>query len=143
MAIGRHSNQHGTGYTYLALLFTLAIFGFGLSVTGVIWSTEARKAKDRELAFIGQAFINAIGSYYQSSPGSVKSFPPSFDELVQDSRFLFVKRHLRKIYLNPYSNQADWVVVYSPSGGIQGIEVVAPQGQKKTYVYTANLVINQ
>lgn len=136
MAIGRSINQNGNGYTYLSLLFALAILGFGLSVTGVIWSTEARKAKDRELEFIGQAFINAIASYYQSSPGSVKSFPPSLDELTLDSRFLFVKRHLRKIYPNPYSNQPDWVVIYSPSGGIQGIEVVTPRGQKKTFVYT-------
>lgn len=117
----KQSRKNQTGFTYLVLLFSIAILGIGLASTGVIWSTEARLAKQRELDFIGREFIQAIESYYNATPGEVKSYPLTVDELLTDRRFLFTKRHLRKIYVNPFSNSADWQYLREPGGGIHGI----------------------
>ena len=112
--------------TYLILLFSIAILGLGLATTGVVWSTQARLAKERELQFIGDEFKRAIESYYNATPGEVKSHPPTLNDLVEDSRFLFTKRHLRKIYKNPFTNKVDWKLIQSPRGGIMGIEPPSP-----------------
>jgi len=115
------SNQDG--FTYLILLFSIAILGIGLATTGVIWSTESRLAKERELEFIGQEFVRAIDSYYNSTPGDVKTYPQTLEELVNDTRFLFTKRHLRKIYMNPFNNDNRWELIYHPLGGINGVKL--------------------
>lgn len=117
---GACSNQDG--FTYLILLFSIAILGIGLATTGVIWSTESRLAKERELEFIGQEFVRAIESYYNATPGEVKTYPPTLEDLVSDTRFLFTKRHLRKVYANPFTGVVDWEVVNHPQGGISGIK---------------------
>lgn len=141
MPVGKppHSNQDG--FTYLILLFSIAILGIGLSTTGVIWSSESRRAKERELEFIGQAFVHAIESYYNATPGEVKSYPQTLDDLVVDTRFLFTKRHLRKIYPNPFTNQTDWELIRSPQGGIVGVASNIPgsgTAKKKTFVVLNN-----
>jgi type II secretory pathway pseudopilin PulG len=135
MQAGKETCANQNGFTYLILLFSIAILGFGLATTGVIWSTESRLSKERELEFIGQEFIRAIESYYNSTPGEVKSYPKTLDELVNDTRFLFTKRHLRKIYRNPFTQKTDWNYIVSPLGGITGIEIRLNETQSKTFTF--------
>jgi type II secretory pathway pseudopilin PulG len=135
MQVGKKSFKNENGFTYLILLLSIAILGIGLATTGVIWRTESRLAKERELEFIGQAFVNAIESYYKSTPGEVKSYPQTLDDLVNDSRFLFTKRHLRKVYLNPFSQKTDWSYTTSPSGGITGIEIRLNENQFRQFMF--------
>jgi len=133
-----------TGFTYLVLLFSIAILSVGLSTTGVIWSTESRLAKQRETEFIGQEFVRAIESYYYATPGEVKSYPQTLDDLVKDTRFLFTRRHLRKIYPDPFTQQKDWELIKLPQGGIIGVaSAINPSGieKKKAYVFTPILLL--
>lgn len=122
MQAGNGASSNQDGFTYLILLFSIAILGIGLATTGVIWSTESRLAKERELEFIGQEFVRAIESYYNATPGEVKTYPPTLEDLVNDTRFLFTKRHLRRIYINPLTNKADWKFLHSLQGGIRGVQ---------------------
>lgn len=92
-------------------------------------------AKERELEFIGQAFVQAIESYYNSTPGEVKSYPQTPDDLVNDTRFLFTKRHLRKIYPNPFTQKTDWNYISSTSGGITGIEIRLNESRSKQFTF--------
>lgn len=142
MQAGRTVRTRQNGFTYLMLLFSVAILGVGLATTGVIWSTESRLAKDRELEFIGQEFIRAIESYYNATPGEVKSYPQTLDDLEKDTRFLFTKRHLRKIYSNPNTEQKDWELIKLPQGGIIGVATtmgLSGAKKKKTYVIASVL----
>jgi hypothetical protein len=34
-----------------------------------------------------------------------------------------MRRHLRRVYLNPLSGQADWEMVMAPDGGVKGVVV--------------------
>jgi len=112
------------GFTYVGLLVVVVLIGIGLAAVGQVWSTTAKRERERELLFAGAQFRRAIGSYFDASPG-VKQYPSKLEELLQDQRFPVVKRHLRKIYLDPMTGSPDWglvtagdriVGVYSRSG---------------------------
>ena len=98
------------GFTYIAILMALALFGVGLAAAGQVWSTTVRRDKEHELMFIGSQFRRALESYARASPGAAR-FPHSLDELVLDRRFPVTRRHLRKIYVDPMTGRAEWGVV--------------------------------
>ena len=109
------------GSVYLSMLFTVAFMGVALAAAGSLWATQRQREKEAELLAISTEFSKAIESYYLSSPGLVKTYPMQLDELLQDGRFLFLKRHLRQIYIDPMTGTRDWRLVMSPFGGIQGV----------------------
>jgi len=112
------------GFTYLALLIAIAVLGIGLTAASEVWVTSARRQKMVELDWVGEQFVLAVGSYYESSPGSVKVYPLQLEELLEDRRYLSMRRHLRKVYLNPFTGKTDWEIVRNPDGRIQGVRVV-------------------
>jgi type II secretory pathway pseudopilin PulG len=117
------------GFTYLGLLLAVALIGLGLSVASEVWTSVARRQKLEQLEFVGQQFVQAIGSYYESTPGLGKKYPQSLQDLVEDRRNAFIRRHLRRIYLNPFTAEADWELVGSPDGGVRGIRVLIPRAE--------------
>lgn len=119
----RRGNAIGTqhGFTYVAMLFALAMFGIGLAAVGEAWSTATQREREEELIQIGQAYVRAIGTYYAQAPGAAKSYPPALQDLVEDRRFVGVRRHLRKIYRDPVGKDAEWGLVKAADGGIAGV----------------------
>ena len=95
------------GFTYIGLLVIVMLIGVGLAAAGQVWSTTAKRERERELLFVGAQFRQAIGSYFEGSPGT-KQYPSKLEELLQDQRFPVAKRHLRKIYLDPITGTRDW-----------------------------------
>ncbi|MGZ5780982.1 MAG: type II secretion system protein, partial [Burkholderiaceae bacterium] len=100
--------QRDAGFTYLAVLFLVAIFGILLAATGMIWSTAQKREKERDLLFVGHQFRKAIGEYYERTPGTVKRYPNSFNDLLKDNRQLSTVRYLRRIYKDPLTTQSEW-----------------------------------
>jgi len=113
-----------SGFTYIGLLVMIVIMGLGLTVVGRVWSTTAQRERETQLLFVGHAFRTAIFSYYQSG----HRFPSDLKELVQDDRFPIAKRHLRRIYVDPITGQADWTLILTPDG--QSIMGVASSSQR-------------
>lgn len=109
------------GFTYLAVLFMVALMGLALTGIGTVWHTAAQREKERELLYVGKQFRRAVESYYESSPGALKKYPPSLDELLKDSRFPGIRRHLRRIYRDPVGGGSEWGIVKAPEGGIMGV----------------------
>ena len=114
-------SDHQAGFTYLALLFAVAVASVALAATGAIWSIEAQREREVELLFVGNQFRQAVRSYYEQSPGMLKLYPMSLDELVKDNRYLGVKRHVRRIYTDPITGQSKWGLLMAPEGGIMGV----------------------
>lgn len=98
------------GFTYIGLLLVVAIMGVTLAAAGELWSTASKREKEAQLLFAGDEFRRAIGSYYESSPG-VKQFPQQLEDLLEDRRFPMVRRHLRKVYVDPITNATSWGLV--------------------------------
>lgn len=110
------------GFTYLGLLFAIALLGATLALTGVVWHTVQQREKERELLFIGQQFRQAIAAYYnRSTAGTVKQFPKTLEELLKDPRQLTPQRYLRRIYRDPMTGQMEWGLVKTRDDRIMGI----------------------
>lgn len=119
--VSHRGNARQGGFTYLALLFAVAVLGVVLAGAGGLWSVERQREREQELLFIGNQFRTAIRSYYEQSPGTLKRYPMTLSELVKDQRFLGVRRHLRQLYRDPMTGLPDWGLVMAPEGGIMGV----------------------
>lgn len=108
------------GFTYLAVLFIVAVLTTGLALVGDVWDTAAKREKEAELLFIGNEYRNAIGRYYEATPGGVKRYPPALEDLLKDPRQPSTQRYLRKPYADPFGGK-EWGVLRAPDGGIAGI----------------------
>jgi type II secretory pathway pseudopilin PulG len=115
---GPHSSQ--SGFTYIGLMILIALIGIGLGRAGTVWQTEVQREKERELLFIGDQFRQAIGSYYESTTGGLKQYPPSLEDLLHDPRFPETRRHLRKIYSDPVTGDSEWGLIKA-QGRIVGV----------------------
>ena len=109
------------GFTYLVLLFMVAIMGAVLAATAMVWHTLAQRDKERELLFAGDAFRQAIGLYYERSPGAAKQYPKQLSDLLEDKRQVNLTRYLRKIYIDPFTADKAWGLVPGPGGTIMGV----------------------
>ncbi|WP_206131107.1 hypothetical protein [Burkholderia sp. Ac-20379] len=110
------------GYAYIALLIGIAIIAVAAAATIQIGALYQRRMAERALLDVGDAFQRALLSYADSTPAGLPRAPRTLDDLVHDPRFPNPTRHLRRIYADPLTGRADWVLIRSPDGqGIVGI----------------------
>ncbi|WP_124949923.1 type II secretion system protein [Sulfuriferula thiophila] len=109
------------GFTYLAILFAIAIMGIALAAAGSLWHVSQQREKERELLYIGNQYRQAITLYYERSPGGGKQFPKSLENLLQDNRQLVPQRYLRKLFRDPITNSKTWGLVAGPGNSIMGV----------------------
>ena len=127
IAIGRAAPPRGfaCGFTYLWLLFAIAIGGAGLAALGQRWQTAAQRDRETEMAFRAQQIADAIAHYRAHSPDGAPSSPKRLSELLDDRRSGVSRRHLRRLYTDPFTGAADWVLLTDEQGGIQGLRSAA------------------
>jgi type II secretory pathway pseudopilin PulG len=123
--------RRARGFTYLAVLFIVAILLGGLALVGEMWETSARREKEAELLFIGNQYRRAIGLYYDSTPGGVKRYPRTLEDLLKDPRQPATQRHLRRLYLDPITGKNEWGFVKAPDGGILGVHSLSEEAPLK------------
>ncbi|HYD78905.1 MAG TPA: type II secretion system protein [Paucimonas sp.] len=105
------------GFSYVIVMFTVAVATI-LSVRALENSlTAERRVKEAELLYVGQAYRDAIRSYYENTLGSNKQYPEDLDQLLEDAdRTSTLQRHLRKRYRDPITGSADWGLVRTEDG---------------------------
>lgn len=126
MAVRSQAGSTQGGFTYLGVLLAVAMVGLGLATVSEVWTTVARRQKLEELDFAGQQIQQAIASYYQSTPGPAKRFPQSLEDLLEDRRLPTVRRHLRRVYANPFGDGGRWELLRAPGGGVSGVAADLP-----------------
>lgn len=109
------------GFTYLAIIFAIAISGVVLAEVGINWTQESQREKERQLLFVGSEFRQAIALYYERTPGAIKHFPRKLEDLLTDERYNTPQHYLRKLYRDPITNRSEWGLLVSPEGGIMGV----------------------
>ncbi|MBV9345099.1 MAG: type II secretion system protein [Gammaproteobacteria bacterium] len=118
MSLMRSALNRQRGFTYMGLLFAVAVMGLMLTLVGRVWSTTEQREREIQLLFVGHAYRNAIASYFASG----HRFPAELKDLVQDDRSPEPRHHLRTLYADPTTGQADWNLVMTPDGqGIMGV----------------------
>lgn len=106
---------------YIALLLAVALIG-GLSAVGLsVAKTIQQRNAEAELLAIGLEFRNALQSYAEATPNGLPNTPASLAELLHDPRSPGVKRHLRRLYHDPFTGKAEWGIVRGPDQRIFGI----------------------
>lgn len=108
------------GFSYLLLLFAVAALGVAAAGSALMWTTLSQTERERELLFIGGEFSRALQRYYDASPAEPKAYPARLEDLLEDKRHQVPMRHLRKIYVDPMTNNRDWGLVMS-QGQIRAI----------------------
>ncbi|SDY80371.1 hypothetical protein [Nitrosomonas sp. Nm33] len=123
MVIKNHASYSWAeqGYIYLWTLFAVALAGVVLAGVGPMWQIESQREKEIELLYVGDQFKRAIESYHISSSGKAKRYPESLEQLLEDRSSLVIKRHLRKIFLDPMTNSHDWGLIEKAGSGITGV----------------------
>ena len=109
------------GFTLAGALILIAVLGAGMAAYGEIASHAAQREKEQELLFVGNQFRQAIGAYYERTPGAVKRFPQTLEELLQDKRHAMPQRHLRRMYADPMTGKPQWGLIDGPGGGVMGV----------------------
>lgn len=107
------------GFTYLTVLFIVAILGGGLALVGEMWQTTAQREKEAELLFVGHQYRSAILRYYLSGPQ--RQYPRALADLLKDARMPQTQRYLRRVYADPMTGKAEWGLIKAPDGGILGV----------------------
>jgi type II secretory pathway pseudopilin PulG len=105
------------GFTYLGFLIFVAIAGAGLAAYAEIASHAAQREKEAELLFRGEQYREAIASYYRKE----SRYPKALAELLEDKRYPMPVRHLRRLYRDPLTGDAEWGLVEAPQGGVMGV----------------------
>ncbi|QDQ25603.1 type II secretion system protein [Chitinimonas arctica] len=108
------------GFSYLALLILIAVLGVTGTATVLLGEISERRQAEQALLLTGSAYRNAIASYYNAVPAEKRHYPRALADLLRDPRFP-LRRHLRRLYPDPISGQADWLLLRGPDGGIMGI----------------------
>ena len=109
------------GMIYLALLLAIAALG-GLSAVGLrVAQTLQTRQAEAELLAIGDEFRAALKSYAEATPNGLPPAPETLAELLRDPRYPGVKRHLRRIYHDPFTGRPDWGIVRGVDRRIIGI----------------------
>ncbi|HEX8403570.1 MAG TPA: type II secretion system protein [Duganella sp.] len=108
----RPRKRRSGGFTYLSLIILVAIIGLVSASTLKLGAVLQRSRAEQQLLDIGAAFSDALQSYADATPNGFPPQPPSLKELLKDPRFPGVRRHLRKLFVDPMTGSAEWGVVY-------------------------------
>jgi type II secretory pathway pseudopilin PulG len=106
------------GFTYLTILFAVAIMGVGLALAGEVWHTAAMREREAELLHVGEQYRKAIERYYLGGP---RQYPRALSDLLRDPRKPVTERYLRRLYPDPVARDGEWAVVKAPDGGVMGV----------------------
>ena len=123
---------------YLIALVFIAITTLALGSAAQVWQVTQQREREQQLLFVGSQFRDAIGAYFESTPGGAKRYPPQFDDLLKDPRYLSTRRYLRRVYTDPITGKADWGLVRAPDGGIAGVYSLSEKRPLKTSGFDAN-----
>jgi type II secretory pathway pseudopilin PulG len=118
------------GFTYLTVLFVLAMMSGGLALIGEVWHTSNVREKEADLLHIGNEYRKAIQRYYLYQ--NRRQYPKSLADLVKDSREPGTLRHLRRVYPDPITGSEEWGLVKSADGGIAGVHSLSEAAPLKT-----------
>lgn len=101
--------SYSRGFTYLLLLFFIAISSAGAGIAAKIWTTQVLRSKEAELIFRGRQIAAAIRSFTAATPPNSPCWLSSWEDLLIDFRLAQVKRHLRAPYTDPFTGKTDWI----------------------------------
>lgn len=107
------------GFTYLGLLWAVALAGALAAAAATAWTARAERAAERELLFRGAQIALALERWQAQVPGAPG--PQRLEDLLLDTRTSPPRRHLRRLWPDPATGEADWLLERDAAGAIVGL----------------------
>lgn len=114
------------GFALVMLLVLIAIAGLGLAVAGPLWRERQAREREQEWLRIGELYAAALSHYVAVSPGSLKQPPEQLQQLLTDTRFVGVSRHLRRLYTDPLVPRQPWATLRDDQRRVIGVYSTSP-----------------
>ncbi len=109
------------GFTYLGLLIAVAIIALAATATVQLGAVAQRRDAELELLHLGRQFTDALRSYLNNTPAERPMQPKELEDLLKDPRTTDLRRHLRRIPVDPLTGEAKWGLVRTQDGFIAGV----------------------
>jgi len=111
---GMIGNQRGS--TLLMVLGAMVILGLSVAIAGNSWKNIVQRDREAELFFRGDQYRRAIASFHDAWG----IYPKQLEDLLEDGRALYVRRHLRRPYPDPMTG-APFELIVDDAGRIKGV----------------------
>lgn len=133
-----HARPEQGGFTYLMLIWWVALSGLMLAGLADNWSHAMRRQREAELVFRGGQIRQAIEAYHKViTPGGVAQWPTRLEDLLEDRRGPVPKHHLRRLWPDPITGKPKWGLI-KEGAGIKGVHseseakpLAAPDGVER------------
>jgi len=109
------------GFTFLGLLFLIAIMALMATAAATTWSFTSQRDKEQDLLYVGREYRLAILHYRQAHATRPQPYPTSLEQLLDDGDRLAPRRHLRRLYFDPMTGSPQWGLEHNAQGGITGV----------------------
>jgi len=126
------------GIALLAALLAVALVSLASLVPLQNAAKDARREREAELIFIGRQYRDAIERFHAATPAGLRQYPAAIEDLLEDRRFPQPRRHLRRLYADPFTGQPDWVLV-RVQGRIVGLHSRSGRAPLKQRGFDADL----
>ncbi len=130
------------GFTYLGLLFLIAVMGLLASVAASTWTFVSQRDKELDLLFAGQAYQTAIARYAAAHVRQPQPFPTDLAQLLGTRDSLVPVRYLRRLYFDPMTGGTQWGLVRTPRGGIVGVYSLSERVPVRTRAIAGDIGID-
>lgn len=115
------ANKPAAGFALMAALVTVAIVAAGSLVALRFGAAQQQREKEAWLLFVGNEYRVALERYATASAGASGRGPRDLEDLLVDRRGSTPLHHLRRIYADPMTGRADWVLLRDTNGRITGL----------------------
>jgi len=125
---GRPARERG----WALLTMVLAALLVSVSGTTAFASMRLERERERQLELLatGRSIVLALRSYNKAEWATQPEWPRDLSELVEDRRSPSVRRHLRRVPVDPITGKPEWVLLLE-GGRIIGVH---SPGKTKTLI---------
>ncbi|MDP9124206.1 MAG: hypothetical protein M3N82_06350, partial [Pseudomonadota bacterium] len=130
--VARGARARSRGFTFLGLLFLIAVMGVLAGVAATTWTFTSQRDKELDLLFVGQEYRSAIQRYAKAHARTPQPYPATLAQLLGGDDRLVPVRYLRRLYRDPITGGAEWGLVRTPEGGITGVFSLSERAPVRT-----------
>jgi hypothetical protein len=116
---------HPSPRTRLWLWVLLALVLAASALAALNGDFLARVWQERELIAAGKRIREAIGAYYDASPGSAKTYPSAMQHLLMDPRLVGERKYLDYIPTDSLTRKNEWAAIKNANGDVIGVHSLA------------------
>lgn len=134
----RHNKKPVAGFALMAALVTIAIAAAGSLAALRYSAAQQQREKEAWLLFVGNEYRVALERYAAAGQGTPAHGPRELEDLLVDRRGSTPLHHLRRLYPDPMTGRADWVLLRDASGGISALHSNSSQAPMRRTGFAAH-----